>query len=187
MGPLRRKARNARLGTRRVLPRNRMQLLACLVVGLLAPPRCADAVLPVADGLALRSEGRLSKADVSSLTGSGGAPGPASDRSHTVPNPPPASRLRCTAACTARVACDADAAHDALRAPRARYEVRAQDMQAMLPDGAPQDLVMLPEIRAPEDERHARLLERMRARLPSHRSTSRSTSRDAMQVLRACN
>ena len=36
----------------------------------------------------------------------------------------------------------------------------------MLPDGAPQDLVMLPEIRAPEDERHARLLERMRARLP---------------------
>ena len=36
----------------------------------------------------------------------------------------------------------------------------------MLADGAPQDLVMLPEITAPEDERHARLLERMRARLP---------------------
>ena len=39
-------------------------------------------------------------------------------------------------------------------------------MHAMLADGAPQDLVMLPEITAPEDERHARLLERMRARLP---------------------
>ena len=36
----------------------------------------------------------------------------------------------------------------------------------MLPDGAPQALGLLPESTAPEDERHARLLERMRARLP---------------------
>ena len=63
----------------------------------------------------------------------------------------------------------------------------AATSQAKMSERAPQDRVMLPEIRAPEDERHARLLERMRARLPSHRSTSRSTSRDAMQVLRACN
>ena len=42
----------------------------------------------------------------------------------------------------------------------------AATSQAKMSERAPQDRVMLPEIRAPEDERHARLLERMRARLP---------------------
>ena len=72
-------------------------------------------------------------------------------------------------------------------APPALAATSQVRVQANRSERAPQDRVMLPEIRAPEDERHARLLERMRARLPSHRSPSRSTSRDAMQVVRACN